>query len=115
MGIQREEDDPGEVQPTRCALLSPSRERTVLFPWRGFESYSPAWAGGCRGPELNPAQCEPSGTIPQPSRPGEHWLCQLCHPRATDTSQKPAVVPDGSSTEQSTTDLRARMKHNGLP
>lgn len=29
--------------------------------------------------------CEPSGTIPQPSWPGEHWLCQLCRPRATST------------------------------
>lgn len=118
MGIQRGTDDhtsPEEVQPTPCALLAPGGERTASFTWSGLESYGPAWAGGCRAPELTLPQCEPSASIPQPSQPGEQRLCQLCHPRATATSQKPAAGPDGSNTEQSTTDLRACVKHNGLP
>lgn len=105
---------PGEVQHTPCALLSPSRERTVLCTWRVFESYSPAWAGGCYGPELNMPMWALWYNASAITARRELAVPAL-PPQGHIHTQKPAAVPDDSNTEQSTTDLRGCRKHNGIP
>lgn len=102
---------PEQVQLIPCALLSSSRMRTSLFSWRGLESYSPLWQEDGTVLRWTGPRSKLTGAA---AATGPQADAHPCHRAATCPSWKLPMVPDGSRTPQSTTDLSQCIKCNGL-